>query len=55
MRKGALLLLMAVPFMYYAAFYRRAEPLWLAIGFIVASALLAFCLWALRKAGRMRR
>jgi uncharacterized membrane protein YjgN (DUF898 family) len=55
LRKGAWILLTAVPFLYYAAFFRRAEPLILAVGFVLASSLLIFCLWVLRRAARMER
>lgn len=55
LRKGALLLLLAVPFLYYAAFVRRAEPLIFALAFVVASSLLLFCLWVFRRAARLER
>lgn len=54
MRNGALLMMLVVPFFYYAAFYRRNDPLWAALAFVLASTLLAFCWWALRRSRSLR-
>ncbi len=55
MRRGALLIMMAVPFLLYAAYLRREDPVWAGVSVVVALLLLAFCLSVLRRASQFKR
>jgi hypothetical protein len=55
MRRGALLMMLAVPFLLYAAYFRRGDPFWAGLSVVVALSLLAFCLWVLRRASQLQR
>ncbi len=54
LRRGALLILMAVPFFFYAAYVRRNDPVLAALSAVVALSILGSCLWVLRRASRLK-
>lgn len=53
LRRGALLIMLCVPFFFYAAYVRRDDPLWSVISVLIALSIFGFCVWVLRRAARL--
>jgi hypothetical protein len=53
LRRGALLMVLCVPFFFYAAYARRDDPLWSVISVVSALSILGFSLWVLRRATQL--
>ena len=53
LRRGAALIVLTVPFLLYAAYFRRDDPLWAGLSILMALSILAFCGWVFRRAKRL--
>ncbi len=55
LRRGALLIMLAAPFLFYASYARREDkPILSIISSALALGILVFCLWVLRRASRIK-
>ncbi len=55
LRRGALLIMLCVPFFFYAAYVRRDDPLWSLASVVLALSIFGFCLWVLRRAAGLTK